>query len=972
MDCPFELQVDSSGVGAVLFQYDGNDIERPYKLQRQGLIGYQFPHLLCNGWSRWIWVCSFYFYPLISLKFVIFHVTFKNDSISFRLVILLMAVVNIEAQKKHSINIHSKCLGNVMRLDIGPLGGNLLEVSVVFNNSSILLTSSLASQCGFSAMINQLGNFVIFASLQNCFAQNVADEAFTTRLNLRLHGNQVAEDELYQVVETCRYTAWASREIVCDRNYMEVSVKRTAEDYYALPDHPISSIRKFGKQPMDAEFKIKTITFFTPEEKIMPLNEAHRRGYGISNTPTRLVLRSPLTSPETYIQNVAGVPMSVLKTSIVVEKKLATQIHAGAACPILDGSVFFTPDSISWFLPRNIEPLTSSSQFQLLEVHMGVDGQRLNVAEMAARHYSLSVNNVYILAKIPVGAVGGHFKSHVRDGQYLTTYTIELMLELLWTENAAHKDTRYKVFLPITTPLLSQSPQVTDNTVPEERVFKVQLGPFCSDVALMNITISSEVLSLADCSARGLKVLEHMSPKSCSKVFTFEIPFKDRGVLKMEEMEIKVYTLQLTFGLLVLPEYAPFSHTTSLEARLENKVPPSVTGGCDYQYFYVLVGYGTHGFNFQTLVGRRLLTSLLAKEYGLMDNGTHFSFSVPFSAIDVMVEAVEASSIRSRLDVSLRTPATNTNIKEFSVACNFFPRLTECFSNGTITALAMKLESVPSLKPSQLTLRDPTCGPSHSDDHYAYFVFSGNSCGTTRKFLPNMMLYENDISLPDAMKRVSKTDEPEYELKVACYFDINTNHAVAFNNRPRRSEPYAENAIGELQVEIKLALDDSYSTFHRVEADPIAKYLQQPLYFEVELIKSRNPEVSLELVDCWATLEDDRTSLPKRDLIINGCVNPRDPYQVMFHPVLPDARVQYPSNFKRFEIPMFAFAKDRANLSLQVFVHCDVVICDARNPVGRACNVQCSNQDEEMKGQKRSVSDGHHIEQVSSGPILMS
>ncbi|KAK9531422.1 hypothetical protein VZT92_010849 [Zoarces viviparus] len=898
----------------------------------------------------------------------------------FGLVILLIAVVNIEAQKKPSITIHSKCLGNVMRLDIGPLGGHLLEVSVVFNNSAIRLTPVLASQCGFSAKIDQLGNIVIFASLQNCFAQNVADNSFTTRLNLRLHGNQVAEDELYQVVETCRYTAWASREIVCDRNYMEVSVKRTTGDDYALPDRPISGIKMFGasrqaaeKKPIDAEFKIKTITFFTPEEKIMPLTEAHRRGYGISNTPTRLVLRSPLTSPETYIQNVAGVPMSVLRTSIVFEKKtLATQIHAGAACPILDGSVFFTPDSISWFLPRNIEPLTSSGQFELLEVHMGVDGQRLNVAEMAARHYSLSVNNVYILTKIPVGAVGGHFKSHVQDGRYLTTYTIEPMLELRWTENAAHKDTRYKVFLPITTPLLSQSPQVTDNTVPEERVFKVQLGPFCSDVALMNITISSEVLSVADCSARGLKVLEHVSPKGCSKVFTLEIPFKDRGVLQKEEMEITVYSLQLTFGLLVLPEYAPFSHTASLEARLENKVPPSVSGGCDYQYFYVLVKYGTHGFNFQTLVGRRLLTSLLAKEYGLMDNGTHFSLSVPFSAIDVMVEAVEASSIRSRLDVSLRTPATNKNIKEFSMACNFFPRLTECFSNGTITALAIKLESVPSLKPSQLTLIDPTCVPSHSNDHYAYFVFSGNSCGTTRKFLPNMMLYENEISLPDAMKTVSKTDEPEYELKVACYFDINTNHTVAFNNRPRRSEPYAENAIGELQVEIKLALDDSYSTFHRVEADPIAKYLQQPLYFEVELIKSRNPEVSLELVDCWATLADDRTSLPKRDLIINGCVNPRDPYQVIFHPVLPDARVQYPSNFKRFEIPMFAFAKDQENLSLQVFVHCDVVICDARNPVGSACNVQCSNQDEGMKGQKRSVSDGHRIEQVSSGPILMS
>lgn len=61
------------------------------------------------------------------------------------------------------------------------------------------------------------------------------------------------------------------------------------------------------------------------------------------------------------------------------------------------------------------------------------------------------------------------------------------------------------------------------------------------------------------------------------------------------------------------------------------------------------------------------------------------------------------------------------------------PHLSECFPNGTMTALAVKLESVPSLDPSKLTLNDPSCRPSYSDDRYAYFVFTANSCGTTRK-----------------------------------------------------------------------------------------------------------------------------------------------------------------------------------------------------------------------------------------------
>uniref|UniRef100_A0AAQ5XZ85 ZP domain-containing protein n=1 Tax=Amphiprion ocellaris TaxID=80972 RepID=A0AAQ5XZ85_AMPOC len=865
----------------------------------------------------------------------------ENDSIFFRWLILLIAAINIEAKKKPSI---SKFLP-------------------VLNNSAILLTPSLASQCGFSMKIDHLGNAMIYTSLQNCFAQNVKDEAFTTAFQLRFHGSQLAEDEIYQMAETCHYTAWACREIICDHNYMEVSVKRAAPDNYVLPKNPIPEARK---RPIDAGFRMTTITFFTPAEKVMKVIDAQRSGHGIANTPKRLVLRSPKTSPETYTQNVAGVPMLVVKTSTVFEKKwLVTRIDAAAAC-----SVFFTADTITWYLPRRIDPLISFGQPKLLEVYMGIDGQRLDAAEIEARRYSLTVTDTYIISVIPIGAVGGYYKSHVQDGQYHISYTVEPMIEMFWTEDATHEGTRYKVFFPITTPLLPRPPQVTDRTIAAERVFKLELGYFCPDVALVNITFPSEVLSVTECRARGINVLEHMSPNSSYKVFTLEVPFTDPVVQQTSQEGATVYSLHLVFGLVVLDDFAPFSHAAYVQATLENIVPPSVSGGCDYQNFYVLVKYGTQGLNFQTAVGKQILTQSLAQQYGFAENGTHFSFIVDTTCH----YAVELSSIKSRLDVTLRNLETNTIIKEFSVACNFISSLTECFPNGTMTALAVKLESVPGLNPSQLTLRDPTCGPTYSDERYAYFVFTGNSCGTTRKFLPNMMMYENEISLPDELgaKRASNSEEPEYELKVSCYYDINTTYAVAFQPRQRRNEPYAENAKGQLQVAMRLALDDSYSVFHRVEDYPITKYLQQPLYFEVELLTPASPEVSVELENCWATLDQDRTSRPRWNLIINGCANPVDQYQVIFHPVWTDARVQYPSHFKRFEVKMFAFAQDQEDLSRQLFVHCDVMICDARNPLGGVCNGQCMNPDNGNKGQRRAVSDEDKFNHVSLGPIRIS
>lgn len=77
-----------------------------------------------------------------------------------------------------------------------------------------------------------------------------------------------------------------------------------------------------------------------------------------------------------------------------------------------------------------------------------------------------------------------------------------------------------------------------------------------------------------------------------------------------------------------------------------------------------------------------------------------------------------------------------SNVVPVNKGLNPHSAFSECFPNGTMTALAVKLESVPSLNPSQLVLNDPSCGPAYSDDRYAYFVFTANSCGTNRRVTP--------------------------------------------------------------------------------------------------------------------------------------------------------------------------------------------------------------------------------------------
>uniref|UniRef100_A0A3P8X133 ZP domain-containing protein n=1 Tax=Cynoglossus semilaevis TaxID=244447 RepID=A0A3P8X133_CYNSE len=765
---------------------------------------------------------------------------------------------------------------------------NLVKNNFLPDDPAFLPMPEFAAQCGFRFRTDPQGKNKFYGPIQHCFVENeVIKRNF-------LYWNEFGEVAFYGN-GTCSYPKWSSREIICDPGFMEVSVKRAAPNDYDLPAQQLT---KFGDprraaEPLGPEFHMVSMVFYTPEETIMKVAEAQERGYRIGNIGSRLVIRSSQTAPETYSKDVAGVSMNVLETTTVFEKKwLATRVNAAAACPKPEGKVC---------------------------------GNKKN-------------------------SHSGQL-SYLHNDQYSTSYIIEPMLELLWTEDVT-EDTRYKVLFPIATPLKDQPPQVIDNTVPEERVFKVLLGYFLSDVALESITFGDEVLSIQDCRTRGFNVLEHISLNS-SKVFTLEVPFTDRVVQQMKGTVSTVYTLALTFGLLVLPDYTPFSYSAYLEAKTEDIVPPSVSGGCDSANFFIFVKYGSPGFSFHTIVGKRALTRSLSQDYSFMENSTHLSLVVPSTAPDVAIEAVKSSSIKARLDVSLRKPGSYAVVEEFTLACNFPSALTECFPNGTMTALAVKLESVPNLNPSQLTLRDPSCGPNYSDDRYAFFVFTGNSCGTTRRFFQNVMLYENEISLPDELEVAtqSKTEA----IKISCYYDTNTTHAVAFNTRPRRSEPYAENANGGLQVAMRIASDDSYSTFYRPEDYPLAKYLSQPMYFEVELMRSLNSQVSLELENCWATQNEDRTSTPRWNLIINGCANPVDSSQVVFHPVWVDDRVQHPSLVKRFEVQMFAFAENKDHLNNRIYVHCDVVICDARNPLGGVCAGQCSQQAQGTKGKTLKI-----------------
>ncbi|XP_044025912.1 zona pellucida protein AX 1 isoform X2 [Siniperca chuatsi] len=853
-------------------------------------------------------------------------------------IILGQARPNVKLNSQSSSGLRSDCVGNLMRLSLDKAlaVGNQLEVEAINGTQHIVLTPTLAAQCGYSMESDPWGNTRIYTSLLACYVDNKQDTTFNIGLRLHMYSKNPSDVVSHDVKQTCSYTRWASREILCDRNYMEVS------NYMATPDTKGQVQEETSKSNIipdasDAAQGIWKITFYTPEPVSMVLREAEQAGYSAMTTSNRLVMRSPYTTAETYSEDVAGVPMDVFRVSAYYKAPHGLSVvELAAACPT--GGVLINEDVISWHVPRRVTPLIDGS-FKILEMHMGIDGKKLDKSQMATRGYTLSATDFHIIIEIPVGSPDGYYKSHAPDYQYHITYTVEPMLEVLWRADNTQLDTRYKVLFPITTPLMPRPPHIQDDTVPEDRVFKVHSRAFLHDVELRNITFSTGVLTVEECNDRGFTIKEH-SFTDGTKSFSIKVPFDADVVVKHNpEPLVTAYILSLIFGFLILPEESPFAHPVELQASLQDVVLPTITGTCDHNQFYIRVTYGSQR-NFKTRIGLQELTPELAEGYNFQENNTHFSLIVPYNAMDTAFELITSESVRARIDVLLLDP-NNWLLADLYLACNFPLTTTKCYPNGTMTALAVKVESVSNLNPSWLTLKDQSCKPVFSDNRFAYFTFSADSCGTTRTFFDNYMLYQNEIGLHyNKGAAYTSPTEPEYRQTISCYYVVNETQTVAFSYSQRHADPTAEVGFGQLIVQLRLAEDSSYNHFYQAEDYPVVKYLRQPLYFEVELMQSTDPQLALILNNCWATLHEDRTSLPSWDIIVDSCENRDDSYATIFHPVVSDTRVTVPSHIKRFSMKMFTFTKEEI-LKDEIYVHCDAMICDSNIKEDSACHGQC-------------------------------
>ncbi|XP_058863749.1 uncharacterized protein LOC131705350 [Acipenser ruthenus] len=872
--------------------------------------------------------------------------------------LLAVLVTEVWTQNPPLGSVRTECQGSVMMMMLEKsFVGKYFRINVIDNKGALLsLSPRLAAQCGYSLTVDFLGNAKFLASVLSCFAQNTNDETYKLTVQISVFSNSaMTSASSYVQSMTCRYSPWVEREILCERNYMEVSVRRGVPliEPNFVQDDPDWSLAY--PEATAADNSIWKIVFHLPANRktTMTVAQAMTNGYGINTTPTRILVRAAYNSTESQPRVIQTVPMAVLRsTTFYKQRWMVMMVDTAVTCPT-DGTAF-TEQMITWNVPRVLPPLVPTPQITTLDVQMGVDGRKLDPATIHNRDYKLDVGPQLITVKIPVGADGGYYKSHVLDNTYVISYSIEPMLEHTWQDGP--EKTKYTVLHPITTPFMPRPPVVTNNTVPKARVFNVTLGTFLPDVELVKIIVGSETLTVPEANLKGYNVQEHVFPNG-SKTYTLQVPFEDPNVKqKVTPPDTRTYILPLTYLLNIVPENTPFTHPAVVEAILKDIILPTVTGYCDGAAFYTMVTYGNMGRNWVPFVGSRELGGSLLALYKYNANATNFWMTVPYNSVDATYEVISSSGIRSRLDLTLKDVGTMVVVADFSLSCSFPTKMIDCFTNGTMAALAVKVESVPSLSPSQLTLRDPSCRPLQSDAINAVFYFNVNSCGTTRRFDNNLLTYENEVLFTS------------YRLRVACHYLVNDTKVVQFlyQNNPA---PVVQPGLGDLAVIMWLALDSAYNDFYGARDYPVVKYLRRPLYFEVELLYSRDPQAELFLENCWATYSADRNSSPKWDVVVDSCENSADEYLTIFHPVSSNARVLFPSHLKRFEVKMFSFTSGRDALKGQIYFHCGVVICDSNRPSDSLCSRRCIPGKQRL-GRSAEGMDGGAVKAfVSSGPI---
>uniref|UniRef100_A0A8C9N5F9 Zona pellucida glycoprotein 1 n=1 Tax=Serinus canaria TaxID=9135 RepID=A0A8C9N5F9_SERCA len=286
-------------------------------------------------------------------------------------------------------------------------------------------------------------------------------------------------------------------------------------------------------------------------------------------------------------------------------------------------------------------------------------------------------------------------------------------------------------------------------------------------------------------------------------------------------------------------------------------------------------------------------------------------------------------------DMDRTTPCYYGNIA--TVQCLLEGHFVLVVPRGMV-ALPYNLDSV------RLASSQAGCEPRHVSEAFVMFRFPVTHCGTTVQAIEDMLIYENQlISTIDVQgsPRGSVTRDSVYILRARCIYNASDLLPLGVEVAvPPTAAPLA--MLGPLGLQLRIATDESYSSYHAAGDFPLVRVLRDPIYVEVRLLQKTDPNLVLVLHHCWASPGSHATSQPQWPILVEGCPYQGDNYRTRLIPMGPASpELPFPSHYQRFVISTFAFVEPpgMAVLEGEVYISCSASVCHLSQP--EPCRPSC-------------------------------
>ncbi|KAM6992351.1 uncharacterized protein LKV04_008406 [Tautogolabrus adspersus] len=656
------------------------------------------------------------------------------------------------------------------------------RLEAVDGNGVHSISEQLASLCGYTISSFKKDSSTIFrASYYSCFTHNQNDQVFTFTLNVIVRdagGRWVSTP----VSAVCSSGMWAHREITCEEDYMEVNVNRDSSCGGLRGDggHVWQTALSQAQRTASSVWQLMILKS-DGQVSSMSISEAQRRGFSLTTTAQRIVLRSQYKQPHSELTTMDGVPVEVVRVSVFSKQKLTmVMVDVSMACTLNSGS--FDGSQLLWELPRVMAPLVGEGVgFESRSLGLGVEGVLLDNPTATARGFSLVQQGSLVQIRAPFGAEGGYRKSLVLNNMYKETYVISLLYEHIFSllfEDGSSINTKHRMFRVLDTPLLCRLPFSRDQTMNDDEVFRVYLGNIPADVTLQEVLINREQL-MSPGAEQGYSISSVVNANG-SHAYELQLPFEHPvvHVMYLGQGVVK-YSIDINFTLTIMPQRDSYYHHTFLMAQVSNAFPPEITAQCsDGGITFSVVRPPRAESLWEVGVDQEPLTSQLAAQrgYSLYSEPHRTTLEVPVFSIGYTYEGINLSNFYGTFKLLLRDSKTLEVQTSTSKRCLFKTQdMIVCSADGTMTVVTTPTSTWPTVQPERTTVLDPTCRPKEMDRSRVLFEFNVNSCGTRVMVGDSYMVYENEVvhdrqMIADGPNFISR--ESQFKLTVRCFYPL--------------------------------------------------------------------------------------------------------------------------------------------------------------------------------------------------------